>query len=580
MAKTKRPRGPRRHASGGSDRKAPSNARPSSGEQRDAKSSEPLVRAPSQSTRGQNIALTATPPQVVSIFSEAESGRTRRLIDLKKSARVLDTRLGAVIAARVQTLTGRPIVFHPPPGFESDAEAQRCAANTTRAWNAVPHSFALIGHLHHGAIEHIAGAELEWIVDPLTRWTIAVPRFAHAGFIHANRFAWNEQIEPCVMPGDDYGSFPGIRIADHPARFIVHAPIAGMADYPWRRGAARDRLIPSLTKRNIGVKGWTQVLERWGQPQVVAYEDDESKGDAIIESLRKLGLDWRAMFPSTAKVTPIDVAVDNELHAKFIDHVNLDHAIRILGQNLTTEVKDGSFAAAAAHNRVRYDILAADAAELAETLWRDWVLPFVQFNFPSAPPPYPEFVLMPRRELTAQDFTSGLYSADEVRLSQGHDVEPDGRGRRYAVASAAAPKTSGAGETAGDPAKPSDTGEPGPSKPEGGDERPAQTASADPGDAAEAVTDDGVETAAGDTVEKLADAALNGAQMAALETIVTKVEDGLRAPETAVELITAEFATITKTKAEAIVKTIAPRAPAAAGPPPTPVAVPVDDEDA
>lgn len=499
--------------------------------------------------RGYADMLDADPRRVVSIFREAETGDTRRMIDLMKGARALDSRLSAVCAARVQTLTGRPVVFHPPPGFEDDAEAKEIAANVAQVWNLVSHSFALIAHLHHAALEHIAAAEWEWKTDLRKGWVYPVPRHAMAGFVHSNRLVWNDQIEPCLY--DDANRSKPRPLSDYPDQFIVHCPIAGVSDYPWRRGALRDRIIPSIVKRQIGMAGWAQVLERWGQPQVVAKSDDEAVGDQIIAALRELGMDWRAVFPTSAEVTAIPVSVDGELHVKFIDHVNADHAIRVLGQNLSTEVQGGSFAAASAHNRVRIDILAADALELAETLTHQWVEPVVRYNWPGAPAPYAEIVLAPRRELTVADFQGGLYAADEVRLSQGHEQEPGGRGARYApgVVVVGAPGTPAPTESSVEPAKPSDTGEPGANL----SETPAESAPIEaPTDA-----DPAVEVAV-EPVEKVADAALNGAQIQALGEIIASVERGDRAPATAIEMIVLGFPQIPRDAAQKIIATIKP----------------------
>jgi len=58
-------------------------------------------------------------------------------------------------------------------------------------------------------------------------------------------------------------------------------------------------------------------------------------------------------------------------------------AIRILGQNLTTEVKSGSLAAARVHENVKLEIIQFDDRTLNEHL-RDQVLrPYCQFNFPA-----------------------------------------------------------------------------------------------------------------------------------------------------------------------------------------------------
>jgi hypothetical protein len=505
-------------------------------------------RTPPQSSRARPLieVVRADAPWMLNAFQEAERGRVARLIDACKSTRVLDSRLDATCAQRIDAIKARPVVFKPPPGFESDAEALEITKRVTRLWNSTPDTNATLSHLAHGVLEIHAGMALQWVTDRHTGWWKPIPRF-----IHPNRFSWNEQAVATWV--DDPNVWPGRPLHEFPDQFIFHAPVGGRSDYPWRRGAMRARLIPSILKR-FTTRAWLSMLERWGQPQVAAFVDkddpqlDDGSGTVeadVIEALRKIGVDWRAAFPSGVKLEAIDVSVSDSLHKNFIEWANIEDAIAILGQNTSTEVAAGSFAAAAAQVRVRFDILAADCAELAETLTHQWVEPVVRYNWPGAPIPYAEFVLNPKRELTVTEYQAGLYTADEVRTSQGHEPEPDGKGRRYYVGQAIAGTP-----TATEPSKPSDTKQPGPSKHQPSDRILV------PGVHSEERAAEGVETTDGGTVEKLADAALNGAQMAAFETIVSKVETGARAPKTAVEMITAEFASITRLKAEAIMSTI------------------------
>ena len=61
----------------------------------------------------------------------------------------------------------------------------------------------------------------------------------------------------------------------------------------------------------------------------------------------------------------------------------------VLGQTMTTD--DGSSQAqATVHNEVRHDILKSDARQLANTLNRDLIQPYVDLNFGPQPGNRPE----------------------------------------------------------------------------------------------------------------------------------------------------------------------------------------------
>lgn len=433
-----------------------------------------------------NEAISAIPANVVSIFAHAAStGDVSRQKEFYKHTLALDSYLRRVVSTRIEALVGRPVMFKPPPGLEGDREALEIARRCAALWNSTRRTADAISLLLNAGIEGDAGLAQKWIVDRRTGWHR--PEF----LIEQSQsplFVWHpDTLEPWFNA--DRGSVAGLDkpterafpISSRADSFIHHSPLGGVVDYPWARGALRARVIPSILKRAT-IASWTAALDRWGQPQVYALVDydalrenairdadgDEDAAvarieDEIMAALRSLGRDWRASFPKGVELESIDVSVAENLHSNFVEWAGSGDAIAILGQNLSTEVKDGgSYAAAAAHQRVRYDILASDAFALAETLTDQWCEPVVRYNWPGAPVPYVEFVLQPKRELTAQDFTSGLATRGRVLESMGH--EPGDRADEY---------YDGRSQRAGDqpasePSKPSDTGQPGPSQPSQG----------------------------------------------------------------------------------------------------------------
>jgi phage gp29-like protein len=64
-----------------------------------------------------------------------------------------------------------------------------------------------------------------------------------------------------------------------------------------------------------------------------------------------------------------------------ITQCNAEITLALLGQNLTTEVKEGSFAAARVHADVRQAILESDARSLEHTIYTQIARPFAAINF-------------------------------------------------------------------------------------------------------------------------------------------------------------------------------------------------------
>ena len=94
----------------------------------------PIARPAQRRNAGSlNEAIDADTRRVVSIFNEVEStGRTARQIDLYKGTRRIDSRLNSVCNARILSISGRPLQWKPPAGFETDAVANENARILTQ----------------------------------------------------------------------------------------------------------------------------------------------------------------------------------------------------------------------------------------------------------------------------------------------------------------------------------------------------------------------------------------------------------------------------------------------------------------
>lgn len=384
------------------------------------------------------------------------TGYTSDFIDCCKSTRRYDARLDAVARKRILAIVGRRWALKPPPGFETDREAIDNCRLVTSHFNETRGFASKLGHLGHAVLEGHAGLQHQWYRNSRGE-NATQPRE-----VHPRLFGWDTATAQAGVYMDgaaSMGARSGLTFLDSARdEFVFHNPTSGGADDPWLRGALRARVLPSVAKR-MGAAWWLKSLERWGQPQVVlekgsdeASENGEGADAEYVRMLRQIGTDWRAVVPPGTKITSIPVTLHHELHEKWVAKCDSDDAIAILGQNLSTEVVGGSFAAARAHSWVLATILEADLAELAETITDQWIEPIVRFNRPGSPVPWLYINPAPLSELTPADMgvvdEAGrrVFSAAEYRASKGYDMRPEDEQPETAAApvemtpAAAAPK--------------------------------------------------------------------------------------------------------------------------------------------
>lgn len=497
-------------------------------------------------------ATDATPLSVKRTFDLAARGDTSSLIDLYKHSRLLDDRLDAPCATRVNAISGRGWVIKTPPGYESDPRAIEVARNIATIFHETRGFGDTVGHLAHGVLEHLAVLQHDWRKDH-RGWWVSRPFWEHP-----NRFGWQLPNIAPMWSTREIGDHAGKPLALWPDQFVIHSPVGGRSDYPWNRGAMRSRVAASVVKR-MGFRWWLKMLERWGQPQVYANRSESmdvqgGDDDDILAGFRQLGSVWHAVMPAGVEIDTIPAQVAENLHRMFVEYNDTGHALAILGQNLSTEIsKGGSFAAAKVHNYIRLDILASDLSELTETITDQWIEPIVRYNWPGAPVPYLDFIIGAKAEITVQEYQAGLYSADEVRDSKGRDPEEGGTGKRYYTGTAPTTKV-----VKGKPVT------------EDGDAEEIDVEIEEP---VSASADDGADEVSVANVDAgaVADLALNGAQIQALQGIVLAAGTDL-SPRSAELIIEGGYPSL-KSKAAEIVS--AQRAFQDAKPP---AAAPVTEE--
>jgi hypothetical protein len=166
--------------------------------------------------------------------------------------------------------------------------------------------------------------------------------------------------------------------------FTPHGPYRG-----WMRGVLRSVAMKWFIK-GLAWRDWARFNERHGLPIIKA--EVPAAGDPIqkanfVASMRKLGQEAVVGLPQNVDGTGYDIdlleARDRawESFQGTIDRCDRSIVLPILWQNLTTEVKEGSYAAARVHGDVRQTAIEFDNETMTEAVYDQLARPFAAFNF-------------------------------------------------------------------------------------------------------------------------------------------------------------------------------------------------------
>ena len=220
---------------------------------------------------------------------------------------------------------------------------------------------------------------------------------------------------------DEANSTDGVPLA--PYKFVTHVPRL-KAGIPIRQGIARVAAWAWMCK-NFAVKDWMAFAETYGMPlRLGKYGAGATSEDISVLKLAvaNLGSDAAAVIPDSMMVEFIEAAkgsgAGNDLFMQLADWLDRQVSRGILGQTATTEGTAGKLGNEDAQAEVRSDIRDDDAWQLAATLNRDLVQPFIDLNW-GPQQAYPRLVL----HAPDQEDLTLLVSALEKLVPLGLKVE-------------------------------------------------------------------------------------------------------------------------------------------------------------
>lgn len=290
-----------------------------------------------------------------------------------------DSRVQSAMRSRSSGLIGRPLQFKIPEKYKDDPDAKKCLRAWERHWPQMAAEPAMLDLLETSHCLGFSYAQILWDTNREI-WKPYLQSF-NSRFCY---YHWDYRVHVAVTRDGSRPITPG------DGHWILHAPYGSYRG--WMRGALRA-LAQWWLARNYALRDWARYSERHGFPILLFKTPFGADPNEIANgqsSLQGIGQESILQLPGSVDVNRFGQYDLSYLEAgdenwpgfkALIDQCNDEITLALLGQNLTSQVKEGSYAAARVHADVRQAILDADARSLSRTLYVQVARPFAALNF-------------------------------------------------------------------------------------------------------------------------------------------------------------------------------------------------------
>lgn len=329
------------------------------------------------------VASGLTPFKLANLLAGAASGDANDYLTLAEEMEERDLHYRCELSKRKLAVASLPVTVESATDDARDKEL----AEEVRALTKRPGFRGLLKDLLDGIGKGYSVCEIIW--EPGKKWLPVRYEWRDPRFFTFDRVSRRQ-----VRLLDESDMMEGIELA--PFKFLCHVPHL-KTGIPIRGGIARVAAWAYLFK-NFTVKDWIAFAEVFGMPlRVGKYQPGASAGDiAILKSaVANLGSDAAAVIPESMLIEFVESAKSSgghELYNKLADWLDAQVSRGILGQTATTTGTPGKLGGDEAQSEVREDIRDDDAVQLAETINRDLIKPFIDLNW-GVQERYPELIL-------------------------------------------------------------------------------------------------------------------------------------------------------------------------------------------
>lgn len=312
-----------------------------------------------------------TPVKLATLLRSAAEGDADAQLTLAEEMEEKDLHYASVLGTRKRAVARLPIVVEAASDSADDVKM----ADETRELFKRPGTKAMIEGCLDGLGKGYSAVEMIWDKSRIPwrpTYTWRDPRF----------FQYDRDTLTTLRLKDEMDMVNGVPLT--PYKFIVHEPRLKMG-IPLRNGLARLAAWTYCFK-NFTIKDWMAFCEVFGMPlRVGKYRPGETEDNINIlkSAVANLGSDAAAVIPEGMLIEFVDGVKSQggeSLFERVADFFDKQMSKAILGQTMTAD--DGSSQSqATVHNEVREDLRDADADQLAETLLRDLIIPYINLNW-------------------------------------------------------------------------------------------------------------------------------------------------------------------------------------------------------
>lgn len=330
-----------------------------------------------------------------------------------------DDRIFSTLGSRVLGVLGLPFRVEPSDQISNRRLAKRLAQSVEGWWHQQIPEATWAELLRWAHLMGFAVAEIMWVLssDGTLRPTLYVH---HPQFVRWNEDAQRYELETRsgvvpITPGD--------------GRWVLFAPHGSTR--PHMQSALRALAIPFLI-RSFTRRDWARRSEIEGvgvRKAKVPKQADPRVVDKFLSEVRALGAETTLRLPEgfDFEIAVADAAASLSFE-KLLAHCDTAITLTLLGQNLTTQIEGGSFAAAGVHAAVQLVRIKSDVAMLGTTGRQQILFPWVQKNEPDAAEdaaPWPILDATPPEDLAK--YAAALQSLGQALpalVAADIDVEP------------------------------------------------------------------------------------------------------------------------------------------------------------
>lgn len=352
--------------------------------------------------------------QIRAILAQLDLGNFQQAAILKDAV-MRDDRIYGVSQTRTGALLSVPLdckAANDTPKAQKVADVLAGSDEEPGLWDEMIPDETVAQLVEDALFIGVCVAELVWDTSDPKSWRVRLKRW-HPQFVY---WDWGTYCYK-ITTGDGVITLPNTDQQVHSdGKWFVWCPFG--FQYGWLRSLIRAMAALYLG-RQWNWRDWFRQNEVNGAPITKAYVPEGAKADekdTFFRDVANRNADTAVMVPVTSEGTAAgyDVKFEEaqartwEAFKDLMAELNTSIAIAILGQNLTTEVKEGSRAAASVQDQVRIDKLRADA-KIAKALRQQVLTWWARYNFGD-----PE--LAPRPEYQVEPPKSELDEATALKM--------------------------------------------------------------------------------------------------------------------------------------------------------------------